>query len=87
MEGLFANLSQAIFKWFLIVLSIDVAFSALIFKTKAIEFTEKMTVKDIHVSDGWLGRWKKLYNVSFKAVSGEANACTSEMAAPWEETT
>ena len=86
-EGSFANLDQAIFKWLLIVRSRDVAVSALILKTKAMEFAEKMNVKDFHASDGWLYRWKKRYNVSFKTVSGEANACTSEMVAPWEETT
>ena len=27
------------------------------------------------------------FNVSFKTVSGESNACTDEMVAPWEQTT
>ena len=38
-------------------------------------------------SDGRLDRWKKRFNVSFKTVSGESNACTDEMVAPWEQTT
>ena len=29
----------------------------------------------------------KRLNVSFKTVSGESNACTDEMVAPWEQTT
>ena len=29
----------------------------------------------------------KRFNVSFKTVSGESNACTDEMVAPWEQTT
>ena len=40
-----ANLDQAVFKWLLVVRSRDVAVSALFFKTKAIEFAEKMNVE------------------------------------------
>ena len=52
-------------------------------KTKAIEFAEKMNVENFKTSDGWVDRW----NVSFKTVSGESNACTDGMVAPWEQTT
>ena len=86
-QGTFANLDQAIFKWFLVVRSRDVAVSTLVFKTKAIEFAEKINVENFKASDGCLDRWKKLFNVSFKTVSGENNACTDEMVAPWKQTT
>ena len=43
-QGTFANLDQAMFKWLLVVRSRDVAVSALVFKTKATEFAEKMNV-------------------------------------------
>ena len=46
-----------------------------------------MNVENFKASDGWLDRWKKQFNVSFKTVSGESNACTDEMVAPWEQTT
>ena len=46
-----------------------------------------MSIENFHASDGWLDRWKKRYNVSFKKISGEGNACTDEMTAPWAETT
>ena len=41
------------------VRSRDVAVSALILKTKAIDFAEKMSIENFHASDGWLDRWKK----------------------------
>ena len=85
--GSYEKLDQAIFKWLLTVRSRDVAVSALILKTKAIDFAEKMSIENFHDSDGWLDRWKKRYNVSFKKISGEGNACTDEMTAPWAETT
>ena len=46
-----------------------------------------MNVENFKASVGWLDRWKKRFNVSFKTVSGESNACTDEMVAPWEQTT
>ena len=75
------------FKWLLVVRSRDVAVSALVFKTKAIEFAEKMNLKNFKAPDGWLDYRKKRFNVTFKTVSGESNACTDEMVAPWEQTT
>ena len=79
------KLDQAIFERLLIVRRRDVTVSALILKTKAMEFAAKMTVYNFNASYGWLDRWKKQYNISFKMVSGEANACTSEMVAAWGE--
>ena len=61
----------------------DAAVSTLVSKTKAIEFAEKMNVKHFKASDGWLDRWKKRFNVSFKTVSGESTAYTDEVVAPW----
>ena len=52
------------------------------FKTKAIEFAQKMNVENFKASDGWLDRWKERFNVSFKTVSGESNVCTDKMVAP-----
>ena len=83
----FANLDQAIFKWLPVVRSRYVAVSALVFKTKVTEFSEKMNVENFKASDGWLDCWKKQFNVSFKMVSCKSNACTDEMVAPWEQIT
>ena len=86
-QGTFANLDQAIFKWLLVVRSRGVAVLALVFKTKATEFAEKRKVEHFKASDGWLDRWEKRFNVSFKTVSGKSNAFTYEMVAPWEQIT
>ena len=59
----FANLEQAMFKWLLFVQSRDVAISALVFKTKAMEFAKKMNVENFKSSNGLLDRWKKRFNV------------------------
>ena len=74
------------FKWLLVVRSRDGAVLILVFKSKTIEFAEKMNVESFKVSDGWLDRSKKRFNVSFKTISGESSPCTDEMVAPWEQT-
>ena len=66
--GSYEKLDQAIFKWLLTVRSRNVAVSALILKTTAIDFAEKMSIENFHASDCWLDRWKKRYNVSFKKI-------------------
>ena len=66
------------FKWLLVVRSRDVAVSALVFKTKAIDFAEKMNVENFKASDGWLDR-SETDLLSFKTVSIENNACTDVM--------
>ena len=66
------------FKWLLVVRSRDVAVSALVFKTKAIDFAEKMNVENFQASDGWLDR-SETDLLSFKTVSIENNACTDVM--------
>ena len=86
-EGTFSNLDDLVFKWLLTVRSRNVVVTSSILKTKARELAEKINVKGFQASDGWLDRWKRRYNVAFKTVSGEGNSCTTEMTAPWDETT
>ena len=63
------------------------AVSSLILKNKATEFAEKQNKKNVQASGGWLDRWKTRHKVTFKAVSGDENACTTPMIASWKETT
>ena len=81
-KGSYPNLDNAILKWLVIVSGRDVTVSALVLKTRAKEFSEQMNVKNFQAYDGWLGHCNKRHNVSFKAVSGEGNACTNEMTVP-----
>ena len=45
-----------------------------------------MNTKNFQASDGWLRRWKKRNNISFKTVSGESKSVTPEMVNAWSET-
>ena len=55
-EGTYTNLDNVIFKWLLAFRSSNVAISASIWKIKAEELPEKMSIKDFQASDGWLDR-------------------------------
>ena len=39
-------------------------------KSKALFFLKELGGNDFRASDGWLDRWKKRKNVSFKTISG-----------------
>ena len=48
----------------------NVPVGANVLKLKALEFAKKLDLGNFHASDGWMDRWKKLFNVSFKTISG-----------------
>ena len=50
-------------------------------------FARKLKVENFSASDGWVKHWKARFHISFKKVSGEGNAYTSDMNAIWTETT
>ena len=84
--GIHEKLDEAIFKWFLFARSQDVPIGGVVFKAKTLEYAKEIGLDDFQASDGWIRRWKKRYNISFKTISGEANSVTAGMVAPWKET-
>ena len=59
--GSYEKLDQAIFKWLLTVRSRDVAVSALMFKTKAIDFAEKMSIENFQMVGLTAGKSDTMY--------------------------
>lgn len=41
-------------------------------QAKALEIAKKLNCESFTASNGWLSRWRKRYNISFKQISGEA---------------
>ncbi len=80
------NVDKAMFQWFLSVKSQNIPVGGSVFKDKAKYYAQEAGLQDFQASDGWLRRWKDRFSVSFKAVSGEAKSVTTEMVAPWKET-
>ena len=55
-------------------------------KEKALSLAKSLELTDFRASDGWLDKWKQRHNATFKAVSVEENAVTTEMTASWSQT-
>ena len=66
----FENIDEACYKWLVNARSQSIPISAIVLKTKALYFAKEFGCNDFSASDGWLDRWKKRKNVSFKTVSG-----------------
>ena len=57
-----------------------------ILKEKSSIFPKAFGITDFVLSDGWITRWKRRFNISLKKISGEGASCTPEMVPPWKET-
>ena len=66
----YEELDSAVYKWLKTARHSNIPISCSIFKEKALEFAKSLDLNDFHASDGWVSRWKKRFNVSFKTVSG-----------------
>ena len=64
------NLDKACYMWLSNTRHKNIPVSGIIFKVKALHFAKELGCDNFQASDGWLGRWKKRNNVSFKTISG-----------------
>ena len=69
-EGL--NIDKACFEWFVSARNRRIPISGGLVKEKAKEIAQKFGYQKFSASDGWLQKWRKRNNVSFKCISGEA---------------
>ena len=80
------DLDEAVFTWFKNARSNNVPVNGIIIKGKALSLEKSLELTNFRASDGWLDKWKRKHNVTFKAVSGEENALTPEMRGSWSGT-
>lgn len=81
------NLDQATYKWFVKMREEGLPISGPVIKEKAAKYAVELGIDDFKASNGWFDRWKGRHEIVFKTVSGEAQSCTKEMTASWEEST
>ena len=80
------NRDKAVLTWFLSLRSQNIPISALLIQEKAVQYSITLGIENFNASIGWLQRWKKRYDITFKMVSGESQAVSEEMLNPWTET-
>ena len=66
----YGELDNATYKWLKSARDRNVPVGANVLKLKALEFAKKLDLGNFHAADGWMDRWKKRFNVSFKTISG-----------------
>ena len=67
----YEDLDKACYKWLLNARYQNIPVSGNILKFKALYIAKELGCDDkFKASDGWLDRWKKRCNISFKTVSG-----------------
>ena len=64
------DIDKACYQWLISARHNNLPVNGTILKDKALYFGKELGLEEFQASDGWLDRWKKRYNVSFKAISG-----------------
>ena len=71
----YEDLNKACYKWFLNARHQNIPVSWPIFKVKALYFAKEFSIDKFQASNGWIDRWTKQFNVSFRAISGMYCTC------------
>jgi hypothetical protein len=75
-EGL--KIDELCYNWFLQARNKNIPLSGGLIRTKAKEIANNLKIQSFAASSGWLERFKKRHNITFKTVSGEAGSVSSE---------
>ncbi|KFQ20678.1 Tigger transposable element-derived protein 4, partial [Mesitornis unicolor] len=79
--ALYADLEEALMKWYRIAQCLNVPVNGPMLRHKANDFAQKLGHNDFKCSNGWLDRFKSRYGLVFRAQPAEA-AATTTMDAP-----
>uniref|UniRef100_A0A8C5IF97 Tigger transposable element derived 4 n=1 Tax=Junco hyemalis TaxID=40217 RepID=A0A8C5IF97_JUNHY len=77
----YADLEEALMKWYRIAQCLNVPVSGPMLRLKANDFAQKLGHSDFKCSNGWLDRFKSRYGLVFRAQPAEA-AATPAVGAP-----
>lgn len=66
------NIDKLCYEWFVKARNKGIPLSGTLIRSKAKEIAEKLNYVDFSASSGWLERFKKRHNITFRAISGEA---------------
>lgn len=72
------NIDKICFEWFSRARSQNIPISGPLVQTKAKEIAEKYGYQNFKASDGWLQKWRKRHNISFKCITGEVADANEE---------
>lgn len=68
----FQQIDSALLKWFTVQRNKNIPISGPMLQEKAKKIALELSVPEFQASDGWLDKWKKRHQITFRVVSGEA---------------
>ena len=84
-ESKFSDLNEALHAWFCPAVSKNVYPDGSLLKEKALKIAGHLGCYEFKVSNGWLDRWKKCYNVRQMKVSGGSGDVSGATVDSWKE--
>lgn len=72
LKGSAAQIDKMCFEWFARARSQNIPISGSLVKAKAKEVAHNLGYQKFSASDGWLNKWRRRHNISFKCISGES---------------
>lgn len=72
LKGDAAQIDKICFEWFARARSQNIPISGPLIKAKAKEVANDLEYQNFSASDGWLNKWRRRHNISFKCISGES---------------
>ena len=79
------NVDEATYEWYQKARSKNIPVTGPMLQEKAKRANEELGDATFKVSNGWLDRFKKRYNITSKVISGEAGGVSEETVASWKE--
>lgn len=76
-------LNSAVLQFFKNTRAAKIPVSGIMLKEKAKLYAEKMSISNFAASDGWLSKFKKRHNISFKKICGESADVSQECVNDW----
>ena len=74
----YADINQALYKWYQLATSRSIYPDGKILMEKAIEIAKKLENDTFKAFNGWLTRWKERHNIKHRRISGESGHISSE---------
>ena len=81
----FNAVDDALLQWFTHARSSNIPVTGPAMKAKAEDISHQLGIYDWSCSEGWLHRFKKRHNISYKVISGERGAVDEEKTDAWIE--
>lgn len=79
----YTDLNNLVWEWFYMARSKQIPVSGKLLQEKALMLSVEMGHDNFTASNGWLGSFKKTYNIKTSALSGEAASVSEEAVTDW----